>query len=100
MRLLFPRSRRSSSFLNAPEQQAHRIKHTRVQLLLTLAFALLLTLSASSAGQPQQQSEPSAKTRTYYLAADEIDWDYAPSGMNQISGEKYHFQMILLPKEC
>jgi len=67
---------------------------------LTLAFALLLTLSASSAGQPQQQSEPSAKTRTYYLAADEIDWDYAPSGMNQISGEKYHFQMILLPKEC
>jgi manganese oxidase len=26
------------------------------------------------------------------LAADEIDWDYAPSGMNQINGEKYHFQ--------
>jgi hypothetical protein len=81
-----------SSFLNATEQQAHRIRHTRVQLLLTLALALVLTLSCSAAGQSQRQSGPSGRTRTYYLAADEIDWDYAPSGMNQINGEKYHFQ--------
>jgi FtsP/CotA-like multicopper oxidase with cupredoxin domain len=43
-------------------------------------------------GQSQRQSGPSDRTRTYYLAADEIDWDYAPSGMNQINSEKYHFQ--------
>jgi hypothetical protein len=81
-----------SSFLNATEQQAHRIWHTRVQLLLKLALVLLSTLSCSAAGQSQRQSGSSSRTRTYYLAAEEIDWDYAPSGMNQINGEKYHFQ--------
>src|SRR5262245_7200758 len=25
-------------------------------------------------------------TRTYYIAADEVEWDYAPSGINQITG--------------
>ena len=29
------------------------------------------------------------KTRTYYIAADEVQWDYAPSGMNQITGEAF-----------
>jgi manganese oxidase len=31
----------------------------------------------------------SSKTRTYYIAADEVDWDYAPSGNNQITGEPF-----------
>lgn len=31
----------------------------------------------------------SAEVRTYYIAADEVAWDYAPSGMNQISGEEF-----------
>jgi FtsP/CotA-like multicopper oxidase with cupredoxin domain len=30
--------------------------------------------------------------RTYYIAADEVDWDYAPSGKDLIHDEKYHFQ--------
>ena len=30
-----------------------------------------------------------ATTRTYYIAADEVDWDYAPSGMNDITGEPF-----------
>jgi FtsP/CotA-like multicopper oxidase with cupredoxin domain len=29
------------------------------------------------------------KTRTYYIAADEVTWDYAPSGINQITGEPF-----------
>ena len=30
-----------------------------------------------------------AATRTYYIAADEVAWDYAPSGINQITGEPF-----------
>lgn len=30
-----------------------------------------------------------ATTRTYYVAADEVAWDYAPSGSNQITGEPF-----------
>lgn len=28
-------------------------------------------------------------TRTFYIAAVEVDWDYAPSGMNEITGETF-----------
>ena len=28
-------------------------------------------------------------TRTYYIAADEIEWDYAPSGDNRLTGEAF-----------
>jgi len=29
------------------------------------------------------------KTRTYYIAADEVQWDYAPSGKNLITGQPF-----------
>ncbi|HVN10467.1 MAG TPA: hypothetical protein VMT69_00105 [Kineosporiaceae bacterium] len=29
---------------------------------------------------------PRGVTRTYYIAADEVAWDYAPTGRNQITG--------------
>src|SRR4029453_13960197 len=34
-------------------------------------------------------TQASSKTPTYYIAADEVDWDYAPSGKNQITGEPF-----------
>ncbi|HET6341345.1 MAG TPA: multicopper oxidase domain-containing protein [Gemmatimonadota bacterium] len=42
-----------------------------------LFAAALLALASGSGG---------ATTRTYYIAADEVEWDYAPSGRNLISG--------------
>ena len=27
--------------------------------------------------------------RTYYIAADEITWNYAPTGLNQVSGKPF-----------
>jgi FtsP/CotA-like multicopper oxidase with cupredoxin domain len=29
------------------------------------------------------------QTRTYFIAADEVSWDYAPSGINQITGQPF-----------
>jgi FtsP/CotA-like multicopper oxidase with cupredoxin domain len=29
------------------------------------------------------------KTRTYYVAADEVEWDYAPDGVNKMMGMKF-----------
>jgi hephaestin len=29
------------------------------------------------------------KTRVYYIAADEVDWNYAPSGIDQVSGKPF-----------
>jgi len=31
----------------------------------------------------------SARTRTFYIAAEEVDWNYAPTGSNQITGQPF-----------
>jgi len=53
-------------------------------LAISVASPLLL-------GQ-EHRSELSQKVRTYYIAADAVDWDYAPRHMDQITGEKFHFE--------
>lgn len=37
-------------------------------------------------------SAQASQTRVYYIAADEVDWDFAPTHTDQIHGEKYHLQ--------
>ncbi len=51
-----------------------------------LTSALLLT---GCGGGAQKGSSPAGKTRTYYVAADEVDWDYAPSGIDQAMGHPF-----------
>ncbi len=36
-----------------------------------------------------QGATSSGKVRTYYIAADEVEWNYAPSGMNKMMGMKF-----------
>ncbi len=49
-------------------------------LALAACFVLLATLSFGQA---------TGRTRTYYIAADEVDWDYAPGGVNKMMGMKF-----------
>lgn len=49
--------------------------------LLPLAPALVLLAGCAAAG-----ADPVGRTITYFVAADEVEWDYAPSGLDQISG--------------
>lgn len=44
--------------------------------------ARAVRISAASAG-------PAGKTRTYYVAADEVNWDYAPSGRDEAMGVEF-----------
>jgi FtsP/CotA-like multicopper oxidase with cupredoxin domain len=44
------------------------------------------------AAQEIQPTLPGGKIRTYYLAAVETDWDYAPSGMDMMTGTEFHGQ--------
>jgi manganese oxidase len=32
---------------------------------------------------------PNGRLRTYYIQTDEVDWDYAPTGSNQITGQPF-----------
>jgi len=49
-----------------------------------LLYLLLDTLGAGAQGQ-----SPVPRTRTYYIAADPVTWDYAPGGRDEIAGRPY-----------
>ena len=49
----------------------------------------LLTEQAAIAGQ----------TRTYYIAADLVDWDFAPFGLNKISGQPFTDEEALFAEQ-
>jgi len=59
--------------------------------LLRVAIAMLvgsLFLAAAKASDTEP-GRSSGKVRTYYVAADEVEWDYAPSGLNKMMGMKF-----------
>jgi FtsP/CotA-like multicopper oxidase with cupredoxin domain len=62
----------------------------------TKRFGALIALTATAAATvaaialPGGNATASSKvTRTYYVAADKVAWDYAPSGKNEITGEAF-----------
>ena len=42
------------------------------------------TVAARPAVKPGGAPAAAGATRTYYIAADEVDWDYAPAGVNHV----------------
>lgn len=53
-----------------------------------LRGALAAAATAAALGC-SAMSAPSGVVRTYYIAADEVEWNFAPSGRNLISGEPW-----------
>ena len=53
---------------------------------LLLAIVGLLTIFARVA-----PAESTPQVRTYYVAADEVEWDYAPGGVNKMMGMKFRW---------
>jgi len=57
------------------------------KILSVLESLLVLSFWAVAGSAPQ--ATVSTKVHTYYVAADEVDWDYAPSGLNKMMGMKF-----------
>lgn len=58
------------------------------------AALLACALALQACGGPQGIIQaalpaPTGTVRTYYIAAEEVMWDYAPTGMDQITGEPF-----------
>jgi hephaestin len=60
---------------------AQRIETSALLVLPLLALTALLIGAGTAASVPG--------TRTYFIAADEVVWDYAPSGRDEISGQAF-----------
>jgi hypothetical protein len=71
--------------LKLPQKEVLRRVSNWVWICLLIGTAFIQ--QATTAAVPVN-----GRTRTYYIAADEVDWDYAPPGKDLIHGEKYHFQ--------
>jgi FtsP/CotA-like multicopper oxidase with cupredoxin domain len=58
---------------------------------LAIVFSLSLFLCAAAAGSMADSAAPtpSGKVRTYYVAADEVEWNYTPDGINKMMGMKF-----------
>ncbi len=52
-----------------------------------ITLLLLALASAPPSGVPHPPVAP--RTRTYYIAADEVSWDYVPGGRDEIAGRPY-----------
>ena len=50
----------------------------------------LLTLLMAGAAHAEPPAAGGGKVRTYYIAADEVVWDYAPSGANAAEGRVFN----------
>ena len=61
-----------------------------VALLLCPAIASTQTMTnmASKTGGASPQTSPD-RTRTYYIAADDVTWDYVPGGVDVITGQPF-----------
>ena len=57
------------------------------RLTVVLLFAVATFLAKGVAQATQPDSAPTV--RTYYVAADEVAWDYAPGGVNKMMGMKF-----------
>src|SRR5215471_19467281 len=61
----------------------------RLAILVTLAGGLLPVLSGQSAEGRGTPPGATGATHTYYIAADEVDWNYAPAEMDHMTGKPY-----------
>ncbi|MGC1617771.1 MAG: multicopper oxidase domain-containing protein [Candidatus Acidiferrum sp.] len=59
-------------------------RHCAVALQRAVCLLALFCWGSSLRGQA-----PAGKTRTYYVAADEVNWDYAPTGRDEAMGHPF-----------
>src|SRR5919107_5501175 len=73
-----------------------RIRSAMLATAAAAATALALVMASAGSHDPSHSAHAQAaavtqpgKLRTYYIAADEVTWDYAPQGRNLVSGQPF-----------
>jgi FtsP/CotA-like multicopper oxidase with cupredoxin domain len=68
---------------------SRRLRLAALVIFAAVAGAGLVIGSLSGTGGRNTASAEKSTLRTFYIAADEVEWDYAPSGINQVTGEAF-----------
>jgi FtsP/CotA-like multicopper oxidase with cupredoxin domain len=64
----------------------HRLMGSKCKTVLWL---VVLGFGITPFCRAQSATNSSGKIRTYYVAADEVEWNYAPDGVNKMMGMKF-----------
>ena len=67
----------------------HSSPHRDLLKMLALCIVCLASSYGPAAVGVSSPPAPEPKVRTYYIAADEVEWDYAPGGVNKMMGMKF-----------
>ena len=70
-----------------------------ILLGILAALAPLLLSSGPATAKVSAATAYVPQTRTYYVAANEVGWNYAPSGKNQITGEPFDEDASVFTKQ-
>src|SRR5581483_6347164 len=54
-----------------------------------LAWALCVFAAIAATPRAQQNPAAAGRVRTYYIAAEETDWNYAPLGIDMMTGKPF-----------
>ena len=69
-------------------RQTPRVRWVIAAVMVLLSMGTVKFSTNARAG-PQASSHIGPRTRPYYIAADEVAWNYAPSGTNIITGQQF-----------
>jgi FtsP/CotA-like multicopper oxidase with cupredoxin domain len=64
-------------------------RRTAVLSSVVVVTCVVFTTDLTWEGRAQSVQATARQTRTHFIAANEVEWDYAPSGMNQITGQPF-----------
>jgi hypothetical protein len=56
---------------------------------LAVTLLAVFTMFTSERIAQASQTGSESRIRNYYVAADEVEWDYAPGGVNKMMGMKF-----------
>lgn len=84
----FPLFRPFVRFYKDHTAQVRFVVLTALMVVFVLAL-LAVVITITNLDPKGKTTSRSGTVRTYYIAAEEVMWDYAPSGINQITGEPF-----------
>src|SRR5262249_46666316 len=80
------------SLSRVPKTGGFMIKYWRTPLLLGFLFCVWTSATVTRSQAAHRSTSPkrsAGQTRIYYIAADEVTWDYAPGGINRVMGRPF-----------
>ena len=63
------------------------MEQDRTNLMTTFPAGMQAFLDVKSCKKAVPHEIPSGKVREFFIAAEEVTWDYAPSGKNRFTGD-------------